>query len=114
LITTLVFEKSANFFAENCQKSQKIVIINIDPCFQDCPLPSFRRRGAVVALHSPHLRHGHEAGVDLVHELPVPAEKLKGNISFHNYTQIFILIFKANSSIKKLKKKYLKPLKLSY
>jgi hypothetical protein len=27
LITTLVFEKNANFFAENWQKSQKIVII---------------------------------------------------------------------------------------
>jgi hypothetical protein len=31
-IITLVFEKNANFFAENWQKSQKIVIINnIDP-----------------------------------------------------------------------------------
>jgi hypothetical protein len=28
LIMTLVFEKNANFFAENCQKSQKIVIID--------------------------------------------------------------------------------------
>jgi hypothetical protein len=27
LIITLVYEKNANFFAENCQKSQKIVII---------------------------------------------------------------------------------------
>jgi hypothetical protein len=27
LITTFVFEKNANFFAENCQKSQKTVII---------------------------------------------------------------------------------------
>jgi hypothetical protein len=27
LIITLVFEKNANFFAEDCQKSQKIVII---------------------------------------------------------------------------------------
>jgi hypothetical protein len=27
LIITLVFEKNANFFAEKCQKSQKIVII---------------------------------------------------------------------------------------
>jgi hypothetical protein len=26
LIITLVFEKNANFFAENCRKSQKIVI----------------------------------------------------------------------------------------
>jgi hypothetical protein len=27
LIITLVFEKYANFFAQNCRKSQKIVII---------------------------------------------------------------------------------------
>jgi hypothetical protein len=27
LIITLVFEKNANFFAENCRKSRKIVII---------------------------------------------------------------------------------------
>jgi uncharacterized membrane protein YeiB len=33
LIVTLVFEKNANFFAENCQKSQKIVIITSTP---DC------------------------------------------------------------------------------
>jgi hypothetical protein len=31
LIITLVFEKNANFFAENCQKSQKIVIITSVP-----------------------------------------------------------------------------------
>jgi hypothetical protein len=31
LIITLVFEKSANFFAKNCQKSQKIVIITSTP-----------------------------------------------------------------------------------
>jgi hypothetical protein len=31
LIITLVFEKSAKFFAENCQKSQKIVIITSTP-----------------------------------------------------------------------------------
>jgi hypothetical protein len=31
LIVTLVFEKNANFFAENCQKSQKIVIITSTP-----------------------------------------------------------------------------------
>jgi hypothetical protein len=30
-IITLVFEKNANFFAENCQKSQKIVIITSTP-----------------------------------------------------------------------------------
>jgi hypothetical protein len=30
-IITLVFEKNANFFAEKCQKSQKIVIITLVP-----------------------------------------------------------------------------------
>jgi Ni,Fe-hydrogenase III small subunit len=31
LIITLVFEKNANFFAENCRKSQKILIITSTP-----------------------------------------------------------------------------------
>jgi hypothetical protein len=31
LIITLVFEKNAKFFAENCRKSQKIVIITSTP-----------------------------------------------------------------------------------
>jgi phosphoribosylformylglycinamidine (FGAM) synthase-like amidotransferase family enzyme len=31
LITALVYEKNANFFAENCRKSQKIVIITSTP-----------------------------------------------------------------------------------
>jgi hypothetical protein len=31
LIITLVFEKNANFFADNCPKSQKIVIIASTP-----------------------------------------------------------------------------------
>jgi hypothetical protein len=31
LIITLVFEKNSNFFAENCQKSQKIVITTSTP-----------------------------------------------------------------------------------
>jgi hypothetical protein len=31
MIITLVFEKYANFFAENCRKSQKIVIITSTP-----------------------------------------------------------------------------------
>jgi hypothetical protein len=34
LIITLVFEKNANFFAENWQKSQKIVIITSTPVCQ--------------------------------------------------------------------------------
>jgi hypothetical protein len=33
LIITLVFEKNANFFAENCRKSQKIVIITSTPAW---------------------------------------------------------------------------------
>jgi hypothetical protein len=33
LIITSVCEKNANFFAENCQKSQKIVIITSTPGF---------------------------------------------------------------------------------
>jgi hypothetical protein len=33
LIITLVFEKNANFFAQNCQKSQKIVIITSTPVY---------------------------------------------------------------------------------
>jgi hypothetical protein len=33
LIITLVFEKNANFFAKNCQKSQKIMIITSTPGF---------------------------------------------------------------------------------
>jgi histidinol phosphatase-like enzyme len=31
LIITLVYEKNANFFTENCRKSQKIVIITSTP-----------------------------------------------------------------------------------
>jgi hypothetical protein len=34
-IITLVFEKNANFFAENWQKSQKIVIITTTPGHTD-------------------------------------------------------------------------------
>jgi hypothetical protein len=35
LIMTLVFGKNANFFAENWQKSQKIVIITSTPVFRE-------------------------------------------------------------------------------
>jgi hypothetical protein len=35
LIITLVFEKNANVFAKNCQKSQKIVIITSTPDVQN-------------------------------------------------------------------------------
>jgi hypothetical protein len=31
MIITLVFEKNANFFAKNCQKSQKIVTVILTP-----------------------------------------------------------------------------------
>jgi hypothetical protein len=34
LIITLVFEKNANFFAENWEKSQKIVVITSTPGWQ--------------------------------------------------------------------------------
>jgi hypothetical protein len=49
LIITLVFEKNANFFAENCQKLPKIVIITSTPDtlagfepdrFQKCKAPN--------------------------------------------------------------------------
>jgi hypothetical protein len=33
-IITLVFEKNANFFAENCRKSQKIMIITSTPAIK--------------------------------------------------------------------------------
>jgi hypothetical protein len=45
LIITLVSEKNANFFAENCQKSQKIVIIT--------PTPGIRRNNAVPVDFDP-------------------------------------------------------------
>jgi hypothetical protein len=40
LIIALFFEKSANFFAKNCRKSQKIVIITSTPVgrFKKLPL----------------------------------------------------------------------------
>jgi hypothetical protein len=40
LIITLVFEKNANFFAENWQKSQKIVIITSTPGHPGVRFPS--------------------------------------------------------------------------
>jgi hypothetical protein len=48
LSITLVFEKNANFFAENCQKSQKIVIITSTPAccskiFLKSKLESFQK-----------------------------------------------------------------------
>jgi hypothetical protein len=38
MIITLVFEKNANFFAENWQKSQKIVIITSTPGSRNKPM----------------------------------------------------------------------------
>jgi hypothetical protein len=38
VIITLVFEKNANFFAKNCQKLQKIVIITSTPGANPSPL----------------------------------------------------------------------------
>jgi hypothetical protein len=40
-IITLVFEKNANFFAENCRKSPKIVIITSVPGRSPCRVPNF-------------------------------------------------------------------------
>jgi hypothetical protein len=42
VIPTLVFEKNANFFAENWQTSQKIVII--DPCLRKHPRPVLKTK----------------------------------------------------------------------
>jgi hypothetical protein len=44
LIFILVFEKNANFLAENCRKSQKIVIITsvpVHPFRQGCQMVCF-------------------------------------------------------------------------
>jgi hypothetical protein len=49
LIITLVFEKNANFFAENCQKSQKNVIITSTPDLDPAEAV------AVIALAKPIL-----------------------------------------------------------
>jgi hypothetical protein len=46
-IITLVFDKNANFFAENCQKSQKIVIIT------SVPGANNRRSGNISTLSPP-------------------------------------------------------------
>jgi hypothetical protein len=49
-IITLVFEKNANFFAENCQKSQKIVIITSVPGWPDWANLSYD--ASVVKIYS--------------------------------------------------------------
>jgi hypothetical protein len=49
MITTLVFQKNAHFFAENCQKSQKIVIITSNPGISYSPMLS---KGTPQALSS--------------------------------------------------------------
>jgi hypothetical protein len=43
-MVTLVFDKNANFFAENCQKSQKIVIITSTPDWANFRLSGKRLR----------------------------------------------------------------------
>jgi hypothetical protein len=40
MITTLVFEKNANFFAENCPKSQKIVTVASTHKMPTCKMTS--------------------------------------------------------------------------
>jgi hypothetical protein len=60
MIITLVFEKSANFFAENWQKSQKIVIITSTPGHPDAnqsttgkdPDDSLEPIQPIVLIHS--------------------------------------------------------------
>jgi hypothetical protein len=49
LTITLVLRKNAKFFAENCQKSQKIVIHNIEPWFLIF-VPKFSFRSAVQKM----------------------------------------------------------------
>jgi hypothetical protein len=61
LIITLVFEKNANFFAENCHKSPKIVIITSIPdsqkskikCYAktDVPNESIKRQPEFYLAH---------------------------------------------------------------
>jgi hypothetical protein len=50
LIITLVFEKNANFFAENCRKSQKIVIITSTPDLYLGVAPDIKK-GHIWLLH---------------------------------------------------------------
>jgi hypothetical protein len=62
----LVFEKNANFFTENCQKSQKIVII--------APTPGLGRKNDVAPIFQlvaePRERHLAEgAGLRLAREV---------------------------------------------
>jgi hypothetical protein len=58
LIITLVFEKNANFFAENWQKSQKIVIITSTPGSHDpwhqSPRGQAKRRPRSRQGNGPH------------------------------------------------------------
>jgi hypothetical protein len=46
LITTLVFEKNASFFAENCQERQKIVIITSTPGYIFTPTQNATFKGS--------------------------------------------------------------------
>jgi hypothetical protein len=57
LIITLVLEKNANFFTENCQKSQKIVIITSVPGLGASV-------GGLIAELFPHTCHEHEEQSD--------------------------------------------------
>jgi hypothetical protein len=56
----LVFEKNANFFAEICQKSQKIVIITSTP-----GLPIFNFFSAKQTVHSSEIRNLKAANLDI-------------------------------------------------
>jgi hypothetical protein len=74
-VITLVFEKNANFFAENWQKSQKIVIMTTTPCLCKPPLTfvnslvHMERRGAgkkLVADLALHFDGACNASVDTI------------------------------------------------
>jgi hypothetical protein len=75
----LVFEKNANFFAENCRKSPKIVIITSTPGHPDIDqvlkISFFRRKNprtlskpksARRTTAAPGLQKGEKPGVDVM------------------------------------------------
>jgi hypothetical protein len=59
LIITLVFEKNANFFAKNCHKSQKIMIITSTPgCWRKKTFRSVCRMSSCVGFQIMHPQTG--------------------------------------------------------
>jgi hypothetical protein len=54
MIITLVYDKNADFFAENWQKSQKIVIVTLTPATNG---DAVMREGSITCMHQePALR----------------------------------------------------------